>query len=175
VEEEERMNHSLSEDNSKLQGKPLIQVFPVIDHTVRALCAKPYPLHPKGCPNVGKCDRCPPRAPLFEEVFDIAAPVYAVINEFDLGMHVIKMRASNPGWSYRQLSCVLYWQGTARKQLKQAVETILPAFTGYAVTYCPEGMGVDVTATLAATGIELEWPPVKVARQVAFLAKTRQA
>lgn len=130
----------------------LLPVTPVISTRVRGLCVTPYPGHPKGCPNFGACDRCPPQAPLFPDVFDTARTVYALVNEFDLGMHVIKMRHKHPAWSYAQLTCVLYWQNTARKQLRQAIEAVLPALQGYAATWCPEGMGVDVTTTLAQVG-----------------------
>jgi len=151
--------------------KELLRVCPVLDYTVRGLCVRPYPLHPKGCPNVGKCDRCPPDAPLFDEVYDISSPIYAVVNEFDLAGHVARMAAKNPAWSDRQLKCVLYWQNTARKQLSEKIEVALAALPGYTATGCPEGMGVDVTATLSQVGIILEWPPVRVARHVALLAK----
>jgi predicted metal-binding protein len=150
-----------------------IEVDPQIDYQVRGLCVKPYPLHPKGCPNVGKCDRCPPKAPLFHEAFDLTQPVYAVVNEFDLAAHVERMKAANPQWTDRQLYCVLYWQGTARKQLKAKIEAALSSFHGYEATWCPEGMGVNVTETLAAIGIELEWPPKRIVRQVALLGIRR--
>lgn len=149
----------------------VVLVVPVIDYSIRELCTKPYPLHPKGCPNVGKCDRCPPTAPLFDKVFDLGQPVYAVINQFDLAGHMAKMAIRNPHWSDRQLRCVLYWQGTARKQLRSRIISALISLPGYSATSCPEGQGVDVTATLAATGVWLEWPPVNIVRQVAFLGK----
>lgn len=147
-----------------------IPVDPCIDYQVRSLCVRPYPLHPKGCPNVGKCDRCPPEAPLFGEVFDLTRQVYAIVNEFDLARHVKRMAVKNPAWSERQLACVLYWQGTARKQLNAKIQAALDHFPGYVATWCPEGMGVNVTETLAAVGIDLEWPPKQIARQVALLA-----
>ena len=148
----------------------LIRVDPEIDYRVRGLCARPYPLHPKGCPNVGKCDRCPPAAPFFNEAFDLRRQVYAVVNEFNLGQHVARMAVRNPAWSARQLACVLYWQGTARKQLNAKIQAALGHLPGYAATWCPEGMGVNITNTLAAAGVELEWPPKEIVRQVALLA-----
>lgn len=148
----------------------LLEVKPHIDARVRGLCVTPYPLHPKGCPNVGKCDRCPPKAPMFGDAFDLSRPVFALVNEFDLGAHVERMRLKNPDWTDRQLYCVLYWQNTARKQLDEKIQSVLPALSGYEATWCPEGMGVNVTTTLGRAGIRLEWPARKIARQVAFLA-----
>jgi len=134
----------------------------------------PYPNHKHGCPNYGKRDTCPPKAPLFGDIFNYGLPVYAVINEYDLGSHVEKMRQRHPDWSLRQLQCCLYWQGTARRQLRKAVKEALKAHKGYIAIYVPEAMGVDVTATLKAAGVYLEWPPKKIVRQVALIARLRE-
>ena len=149
-----------------------IFIEPVIDRSILKLCKTAYHGHPKGCPNLGKADRCPPKAPLFNHHYDLSFPVYAVINEFDLAAHMSRMAEKHPQWSDRQLRCVLYWQQTARKQLREKILVVMtenPALAGYTDTWCPEGMGVNVTETLAAVGITLEWPPEKIVRQVAFL------
>lgn len=151
-----------------------IEVFPIIDPTVRGLCARPYPRHSKGCPkfNAGHAD-CPPNAPLFYDVFDITFPVFAVINEFDMAAHVSKMQQRHSTWSDAQLRNCLYWQAGARAELRKLVKAILdmPTFNGYGFTMCPEAMGVNVTATLAEEGIIMEWPPINIARQVALIGK----
>lgn len=169
-----------------------IQVHPVIDHTVRKLCCSPYPGHDKGknigCPNFNKREGCPPKAPLFDKVFNLNEPVYAVYNLFDLNAHVHKMKAAHPNWSEAQLRCCLLWQGRARKQLAKNVADFIMAHPLYDVSMAhyrgiekdlgplygkiiaasPEAMGVNVTETLASAGISLEWPPTKVAYQVAL-------
>ena len=147
----------------------IIEIKPVIDHSVRGLCWKPYTNHPKGCPNAGKCDRCPPKVPFFEDVYDLTKPIYAVVNEFDLGEHVERMKIKQPNWTYRQLSCVLYWQPKARKALKEKVKEALNTHKEYSVTYCPEGMGINVTQTMKNVGVILEWENIKIARQIAFI------
>lgn len=149
-------------------------VKPVINESVRGLCFKPYHNHPKGCPNFGKRNICPPKALLISEFFDLTKKVLAVCIHFNLGQHVEKMRAKHPNWSQRQLECCLYWQGTARKKLKKEIAynmTRAPLFDGHelAVTDCPEAMGVDVTATMKDAGIILEWPPKKIVRKIAFI------
>lgn len=158
-----------------LDGLPppvLIQVHPVIDPSVRGLCPRAYNKHPKGCPNFNKCDRCPPKAPMFDRAYDMSKPVYAVVNSFDLGGHVSRLKATpKKDGSIRsddEAKCVLYWQGKARSQLNRLIK-IAAVPTGYTATWCPEGMGVNVTATLAAVGIHLEWPAVRIARQVALM------
>lgn len=150
-----------------------VNVFPVIKPSVRELCQRPYQDHPRGCPNYGKRRSCPPATPLLGEALDLEEPVYAVYNAFDLAGHVARMRERHPGWSLRQARCCLYWQGTARKQLRLKVEAFrrqverggLP----WRLVNAPEAYGVDVTATMASIGIHLEWPPETVAYQVALI------
>jgi predicted metal-binding protein len=154
----------------------------VLEPTVRRLCREPYPGHPKGCPNWGKKDGCPPRARLLENVFDLKAPVYLVHNRFCLAEHVNKLRAKHPTWSDRQLRCCLYWQGTARKQLRQKVSETLCEMIQFSdfgpgddpvVLYCPEACGVNVSRTMRRMGIRLEWPPMSFAYQVALIGHRR--
>ena len=157
-----------------VENENRLKVYPVIYHASRELCTRPYPGHRHGCPNFGKKEGCPPLAPLFDEYFDLTQPVYAVVNEFDLNKHVEKLRKKFPDWSWRQLVNCLYWQNTARKQLRLKIKDVLSQLSHkYVVSTCPEAMGVNVTATLKHVGIELEWPPIIVVRQVALIAKKR--
>lgn len=144
----------------------VIEVAPIGDPSVRDLCCKPYPNHKRGCPNYDKKEGCPPSAPLITETLDFSDPIYAIYNVFDFGAHVEKMRAKHPDWSQRQLECCLYWQGTARKQLRAEIRTFLGNHSYARVVMCPEAQGVDVTATMKEVGIELEWPPKTVAYQI---------
>lgn len=155
-------------------------IKPILQSSVRKLCTKPYHGHPKGCPNFGKRDICPPQAPFLDDFFDLNKKVLAVVVHFNLELHVSKLRAKHPKWSQRQLECCLYWQGTARKKLKKEIEynlTRSALFDGYelGVTDCPEAMGVDVTATMKAKGIILEWPPKKIVRKIAFIGTVKPA
>lgn len=146
----------------------IIQVNPAIDYYVRSLCFKPYPDHSKGCPNYGKKKGCPPEAELFDHVYDLDKPVYAIINKFDFKAHTDRMRQLHPEWSERQVRCCLYWQQGARNQLKEKIMYFFREHRGHHVEPCPEAMGVNITATLADVGIILEWPPETVAYQVAL-------
>jgi len=152
----------------------VVQVVPVIDKSMRVLCKLAYPNHPKGCPNWNKKDTCPPKAPLLESVIILSEPVYLAYNAFDFGGHVKRMKDKHPNWSDRQTECCLYWQGTARKQLRQRVESFLADFPYpqcLEVLYCPEACGVNITATMQSIGITMEWPPKTVAYQVALIGK----
>lgn len=163
---------------------PAIRIVPVFDPKVRALCVRPYEGHPHGCPNFGKKKGCPPSAPLLPDVFDLAAPCFAIFNVFRFGDHIEKMRAAHPAWSLRQLRNCLYWQGTARKALKGEIDKFVrevkapdidrETFERYfAIEHCPEAMGLNVTATMARVGEVLEWPPVTRAAQIAFAGRKR--
>jgi len=154
----------------------VLAVYPIIDSSVRGLCAQPYPRHPKGCPkfNAGHAT-CPPAAPRFYDVFDIKFPVYAIVNEFDMAGHVSTMQQRHPTWSDAQLRNCLYWQAGARAELRRKVTATLKqeSFSGYGFTMCPEAMGVDVHITLLQEGVLLEWPPVNIARQVALIGRIK--
>lgn len=150
----------------------LIQIKPVVDYSMRALCAKPYRGHKRGCPKQGKgIPTCPPDAPLFDQYFDMTKPFFAVVNEFDLADHSRKLAVRHPEWTERQLRDCLYWQGTAQKMLERKVQQALdtPDLKGFIATYCPEAMGVNITETMKSAGIDLEWPPIKIVRQIAIL------
>lgn len=152
---------------------PWTRVEPVVDPSVRGLCTRRYPGHPRGCPNHNKKPGCPPSAPLLSETLDLTRPLWAVYNIFDLGAHVARMRDKHPEWSDRQLACCLYWQPKARKQLRNVIThhhswwMKQPSFRGVLrVIACPEAQGVNLTATMASAGIFLEWPPQQVAYQI---------
>ena len=151
------------------------QVYPEIDLRVRDLCTRPYPGHPHGCPNYGKRRTCPPGAPLIWQTLDTTRPIYAIWNRFGLAAHVARMLRKHPTWSDRQLRNCLYWQGTARKQLRTEIERFLDDRPYQRVLTCPEACGVNVTATMAGVGVRLDWPPTAVAYQVALAGTPREA
>jgi len=155
---------------------PHVIVSPVFDARARTMCCLPYPRHPRGCPNYGKSPRCPPRAPSLFDHFDESGPFYAVYSVFQLGEHVGTMRSRHPDWSEPQLRCVLYWQNRARARLREEVESFRRGHPErrWVVEETPEAMGCDVTATLAAAGVVLPWPPVDVAYHVALAGLVRE-
>ena len=97
----------------------------VIDQSVRGLCKKEYPNHKKGCPNYNKRHDCPPKVPLIGKVFDLSKPIFAIWNIFDFSEHTGRMSRKHPEWSKKQVECCLYWQGTARKQLKGEIDAFI--------------------------------------------------
>ena len=146
----------------------------VIDKSVRGLCLKPYPGHPKGCPNFNKKDGCPPQAKMIGDIIDLDKPTYVIYNQYDFGKHLAKMRANNPNWSQRQLECCLYWQGSARKQLKEKIAKVKSKYPQLEINMCPEACGVNITETMRSLGIELEWFPKNYAYQVAVAGTKKE-
>ena len=137
-----------------------------IDPKFQELCRSPYPNHPRGCPNYGKKRGCPPRQKLFFDVFD--RDFYLIFTEFNLAAHVRRMKKKHPDWTNRQLYCCLYWQRTARRNLKEEIKKAKELLPHLFVTTCPEAMGVNVTDLMEDNaGIELEWPPLITTYQVA--------
>jgi len=84
------------------------------------------------------------------------------------------MKLRHPQWSERQLRCCLYWQTGPRKKLAAKVTAFLVEHEDYVADFCPEAEGVNVTQTLRLSGINLEWPPRKIARQVAFVGVPKE-
>lgn len=128
----------------------------VLSDQVGRWCQIPYDGHPKGCPKYGKAEKCPPRAPAAGEYFDLSRPLWLVHSEFNLAGHVIDMWAKHPAWSERQCRCVLYWQSTSRKQLKERIHAAITALDADASTLIPEAMGVNVYVTARVSGLRLE-------------------
>jgi len=148
--------------------KFFIQVKPVVDNRMRGLCRNPYPNHKRGCPNWDKKKGCPPSAPMITDTLDLSRPVFAIYNIFDFHSHVERMRKKHPEWTYLQLSCCLYWQPKARKQLKEKMYKFLELHRhkGMTIVSCPEGQGVNITETMKNVDIHLEWPPESVTYQI---------
>jgi len=139
-----------------------------------SLCSRPYERHRHGCPNFGKRKGCPP-IQRWRNHWIEARTFMAIWNVFPFGEHVKKMRKAHPDWSKRQVECCLYWQGTARKQLRAKVDEFKKKHgSSWKIYYVPEAFGLNVTATMAKIGVHLEWPPRKVTYQVAIAVQKRR-
>lgn len=135
-------------------------------------CRIPYHGHPKGCPNYGdsKHSHCPPHAPNVGEYFDLSKPLYFVHSEFDLEADIERRRKMTPGQTERQYRCVLYWQGSSRKQMRERAKGAMWTLGLNRITTCPEGMGVNVYATARASGLMLEKiRDLKICRHIAMI------
>lgn len=137
-------------------------------------CCLPYPGHPRGCPNYGQRDTCPPKAPLLTTFFDITQPMWLIVQPFDMAGHMRHMAQSHRGWSQAQLRCCLYWQGGVRVQLADAVRLAQWRHPGTVATMSPEAMGLNVFATMRKLGVRLSLHPEQIVYKVALLGQKQE-
>ena len=155
---------------------PWIRVNPVVTKSRDARsswCRRPYPRHPKGCPNYGKKSGCPPCIKLFWDFIKRDGICWAIYNAFDIAAHADRMRSLHPDWSDAQVYCCLYWQPRARRQLSVELQLFRSEHRGFRIVRTPEASGVKLTPTMKAVGIELEWPPRKVAYQIMLAGEAK--
>ena len=145
----------------------------VIDYRAREWCKLSYPLHPRGCPNYGRKDTCPPTVALIPDFVDLNRHVWLVAIEFDLASHVQRMLDLHPKWSDRQARCVLYWQPRVNKMLREDVQTF-STLAGATYTLCPEAMGVDVIKTARKCGIPIKAQPTDTVYKIALMGYPRR-
>ena len=144
----------------------------VIDPNVRSLCVYPYPDHPKGCPNFGKKEGCPPKVCMIQNFVDLRQ-VFFLIVRFNLAQHIIKMKELHPSWTNRQTKCLLYWQPHVRVEQKIMERDFFIVWnrSQLNITYSPEAMGVDVFKTLEAYNIPYERNPKSEVVKVALVGR----
>lgn len=132
-------------------------------------CKSPYPGHAKGCPKkVGACNG----GNYITDVLDVDQDMWLVHSEFDLMAHVERLRVVHPDWSERQLRCVLYWQGTSRKQLRERVVIAMKVTKANFVTFVPEGLGVNVFKTAIFSNLKLDpIRNIKICRHIALIGQ----
>ena len=117
-------------------------------------CKAPYPDHPRGCPNFPKCCEKQPDFKDFE-----GYDWFAVIEEFDLKAHAEKLKEKHPGWTERQARCVLYWQNSVRKRLREKTAKFAVPLFGDIILEIPEACGVNLFATMAKHDLFLKTNP----------------
>ncbi len=139
-----------------------------INYKAREWCKLPYPDHPKGCPNFGHHQTCPPEAPFIENFINLQKPIYLIVVEFNLGMHIRKMLQTHKGWSERQAKCVLYWQAGVNAQLEQECKLFKWSHPNMITTRCPEAMGVNVIATALKHDLPIKVHPKEIVYKIAL-------
>ncbi len=134
----------------------------MLDQPPAALCALPYPGHPKGCPNLGKAARCPPNAPMYKgsETVRIAAIQY------NLAARAEELKEDNPHFTNRQSRCCLYWQGTVRKALREHIREHYDQKHQWEGT--SEARGANVFAMMEAAGYPMDRKVENYVWKVAF-------
>jgi predicted metal-binding protein len=121
------------------------------------MCRKPYYKHPKGCPNYGKKESCPPRVSHITEVFDLST-IHFLIMKFDFAKYIAMRREARPHDTNRSLANQRHWQGHLRSQLRLEWQNSLQCvYPDYIVREDPEALGVNVVSSLANHGIDFDW------------------
>lgn len=137
-------------------------------------CQLPYPNHPKGCPNHGQRNYCPPYAPLVSDFFDLYRQHWFLITEFDLIGHMEAFRIRYPSWSERRLKCVLYWQNQVRSIQRQQIAEFRLEHPDTVFTQLPEAMNVNVLRTLLGLKIDFETKPKRKVLKIALIGYQNQ-
>ncbi len=130
-------------------------------------CKAPYQNHPKGCPNFGERDDCPPDIDYFLDVYKSTVRIAAL--SFDFADYLKQKREVHPGWTERAIRNPRHFQGHLRAALRHSTNAL--NIPGFVPEYNPEAMGVNIHLTCKRAGIELEWPPTKVMYRIALLAQ----
>lgn len=137
-----------------------VQLKEIISTNTAKLCRLPYPDHPKGCPNFGKKQGCPPDTPLWHSL--VESPYWLVYQRFDLDAQEKRMLEKHPNWSKRQARCLLYWQkGVYNSVISEAISYMnflffLSKGEKHRLISNPEGAGIDLFETCRMAGIKLE-------------------
>jgi len=107
---------------------------------VLELCKRPYPNHPKGCPNQEKCRSL--AIPSFKEFKEKNKNYfyYLVHAYFDFGSYKQIRKREHPDWTEQQVKCVLYWQGSVKKHLADYIENIRKGNPPFYVYGCGSGL-----------------------------------
>ena len=154
----------------------IIQIDPKIisyDRKMQGLCKTPFHGHPKGCPNFGKKDTCPPGLPLIKDVLDFDEEVYLAYTGFCVGEFAERMRKKHKEWRNhpRQWYNPRRWQPTARKQHREEINDFLEEHPELVRIGYPEAHGVNVSDLMSKVSIELDWswPPEHILKDKKYL------
>ena len=131
-------------------------------------CTLAYPNHPKGCPNFPEC---PESYFDFQDTSKIWTYWYAVVEEFDLLAHALKMKSIYPTWTERQCKNLLYWQKGVRSRLNKKARAVYKK--GDVILEIPEACGVNVFETMAKAGVVIDRYP-DIVRKVMLIGKGDQ-
>ena len=151
----------------------------VITKKTEKWCQLPYPGHKKGCPNYMKSKTCPPNVTYigkFIHQFNLFLLIWA---EFDFKKYKELRFEEHPEWSKNQVKCVLYWQASIKKILKNKIKTIkntsdylLSCGSGFGNSIkSMEAVGINVFATLKNNNIDFEIKPQNKILLVCLLCK----
>ena len=139
------------------------------------LCYFPYPNHPKGCPNKTKCENL--NVPCFGDIkeFGRFSYYYLIYLVFDFKKYKEFRKVENPSFfnTKERLKCVLYWQGSLKRIIREYIEELRKKNNSFYVLGCGSGfklsfqeevasmeaVGINVFSTLKLNRIKFEIKP----------------
>ena len=155
---------------------------------IEDFCYRPYPNHPKGCPNTHKCEWL--NIPNFETILEYGEykHFYLIYAEFEYFKYwllrlfeAIKTHALDY-WTSSRLKCLIYWQNSVKKLLSEFINTLPLAKPDY-ILGCGYGLKIktqkyvgsmensciNVFTTCKLNGIKLEIRPKDTIHLVCLL------
>jgi hypothetical protein len=76
--------------------------FLEISKTYQCSCLIRSHSFPRGCPNYGRKNGCPPRN-LFDQDYDLKNPLYLISTDFDMTEQSSKIRLMHPNWTEKAI------------------------------------------------------------------------
>jgi predicted metal-binding protein len=139
-------------------------------------CQKPYHQHPKGCPNFGKRETCPPHVTSAKTLIQNYPFHHIVWGVFEIKTFADIRREEHPEWSERQLRNPRHWQNQLKAMLRNYIMEfsefaelyhgvfresayILGAGSGFWNYPSMEAACINAFATLRAVGIKYQVKP----------------
>jgi len=154
---------------------------------VKDLCGYRYKGHKKGCPNIENCKKIP----FFDDIKEANKKYYyLLIANFDYGMYQRLRSSENPLWSQDKVRCVLYWQNSVKKMLKDEINEIndinklfddlyvLGCGSGFKLkwqkeVYSMESTGINVFSTLKLNHIKYDIKAINNVKLVCLLCSNQ--
>lgn len=124
--------------------------------------------------------------PEFDFINDVGmySKYYLIYAQFNFKKYKEIRKKEHPEWSERQIGCVLYWQNSIKRLLKQYIEKIRKNtfslfyifgcgsgfnLTFQKTTYSMEAATINVFSTCKLNGIKLEIKPQNIIHLVCLL------
>lgn len=153
-----------------------VQIDPkvvVIDKTFMGMCKLPFYGHPRGCPNYGKKEGCPPSKFVESDIFDFNQDLFVIYTPFNVGIFAERMKQTHLEWAKfpRQWYNPRRWQPSARALHRDDLDEFHKATDlSYYEDNSPEARGVNVSSLMNSIGIPLnwQWPPAHVSENKAY-------
>ena len=155
-------------------------------------CQRAYKKN-KACPNFNNKELCPSvdnKIPFFDDIakrYDLFHVVYA---KFDMAKYIINRSALNPTRTLEQIKCLIYWQSSVKKVLKDKIMEVyhenkhqrfyvLGCGSSFKLSflnkiYSMEAVGINVFSTMRLNGIKLQLNPVDYVILVCLICSNKE-